>query len=94
MTLCHDNCGPDKFPELEEENTVICEQINAWLNDYKHKMKHMNIHRFNFFLYIVLNEYNKIKTEGLYELFNNQLSKFPSKKRTYSEMVEENNDDE
>ena len=48
---------------------------------------------FNFFLYIVLNEYNKIKTEGLYELFNNQLSKFPSKKRTYAEMVEENNDD-
>ena len=65
---CLENCHPKLFPELEPINTVVCEQLNFWLGRYKHIVKHMNIYRFNFFLYIILNEYNKIKINGKYEV--------------------------
>ena len=67
---CLQNCHPKLFPDLEPVNTVICEQVNFWLGRYKYIVKHMNIYRFNFFLYIILNQYNKIKINGKFDSFN------------------------
>ena len=67
---CHENCSPYLFLELLDVKTVICEQINSWIGKYRYSMKHMNSHRFNFFLYILLNEYNKLKIDGKYNCIN------------------------
>jgi hypothetical protein len=48
---------------------MVCEQINFWLGGFKYAMKHMNVYRYNFFLYIILNELNNVK-------INNRLSTF------------------
>jgi hypothetical protein len=61
---CLEHCDPTNNPELIGVNTVVCEQVNFWLGRFKYIMKHMNATRFNFFLYIISNEYNKIKTGG------------------------------
>ena len=63
QTWCKDICHPDLYPDLKEVNTMICEQINFWLGRFKFIMKHMNQSRFNFFLYLILNQYNKLKSE-------------------------------
>jgi len=43
---CKANCNPHDFQELQSLetknriNTVICEEINFWLNKHKHMLKH------------------------------------------------------
>jgi len=46
---CKAECHPDLFEELNGVNTVIVEQIYAWLGKFKFMTKHMNLYRFNFF---------------------------------------------
>ena len=60
---CLDTHHPDLFPELADINTVVCEQVNFWLSKYKYILKHMNFYRYNFFLYVIFNEYNVIKLQ-------------------------------
>ena len=82
QSWCKDKCHPDLFPDLKNVNTMVCEQINFWLGRYKHILKHMNHSRFNFFLYIILNKYNELKCEGIY---NSTAQIDTSKKRKRSE---------
>jgi len=67
---CLENCNPNNFKELNEVNTMVCEQINFTLGRYKYIMKHMSSGVYNFYLYIFLNELNKIKINGRFELFS------------------------
>ena len=87
---CHENFHPKLFPELDRVNTVVCEQINFWLRPYKHIMKYMNEIRFNFYLYFILNEYNKIKLYGRYELiYLNTKPKTSQCKRKHDELSDD-----
>ena len=66
------------FPNLQGVVTVMCEVINSWASGFCHNTKHMNAIRFNFFLFIIFSEYNKIKLEGkvkICEPFTNGLLK-------------------
>jgi hypothetical protein len=58
---CRKHFDADKIQELLDINTVVCEQTNFWLSRFKYIMKHMNAQRFNFFMYIILDKYNKEK---------------------------------
>lgn len=58
---CLNNCHPKLFPELDGYNTQVCEQCNSWLSKFKYILKQMSSYRFNFYLYIIFNEYNLIK---------------------------------
>jgi len=62
---CLDNCNPCQVEELKGINTVVCEQINYWLGEFKHMLKHMNFERYLFFLFIILNNYNIEKLKHL-----------------------------
>jgi hypothetical protein len=90
---CKLHCDPARFPDLLKINTVVCEQINYWLGKYKYSMKNMNVYRFNFFLYIILNQYNKIKCAGKYSVFNPKMVRTLSKKRKF-EQLESSTDNE
>ena len=57
---CYSNCHPDLFPAVKNLNSVVCEQKNYWLGGYKHAMKHMTYYKYNFFLFIICDEYNKM----------------------------------
>lgn len=70
---CKAECHPKNWQELDDDNTVVCEQINFWLGGFKSIMRHQNAYRFNFFMYILLNEYNKIKMNGKYNAKNSLL---------------------
>ena len=72
---CHDNCHPKLFPQLKDANTMVCEQVNAWLKNYKFIVKYMNAERFNFYLYSLFNEYNKIKLSNKQYTLPNNLTK-------------------
>jgi hypothetical protein len=60
---CHKNFDANNYDELFNINTVVCEQTNFWMSRFKYIMKHMNFHRFNFFMYIILNKYNMEKLD-------------------------------
>ena len=85
---CKEECHPDCFkPNLDNINTVIVEQVNAWLGKYKFMTKHMNLYRFNFFIYILLNEYNTMKLVGKSNINHRfKLVKSSSKKRFIEEI--------
>ena len=68
--ICLKTYHPHKYKELEKANTVVCEQINFRIGRFKYIMRHMNAERFNFFLYILLNEMNRIHSEGRHQLYN------------------------
>ena len=68
---CLANCHPKLFEDVNEVNTVVCEQINYWIGQYKYIMKHMSYYRYNFFLFLLLSEYNLIKLDGRFSLINN-----------------------
>jgi hypothetical protein len=51
---CKKFCHPDNFPPLKLLNTVVCEQKNFWLGNYKYSLKHMGTNRFNFFVFITV----------------------------------------
>jgi hypothetical protein len=70
---CHLNCHPNLFPDLTDINTVVCEQINFILGRYKYIIKHMSAERCNFYIYILLNELNKIKLDGRNEVLGFQI---------------------
>ena len=65
---CKQNNDPALFPDLDDVNTVICEQINFWLGKFKYILKHMNFSRFYFFLFIIFDFYNSIKIQGLIDI--------------------------
>ena len=64
---CKANCDPQWFPDLKLINTQVCEQTNYWGNRYKFSLKYMNFLRYNFFLFIIFNEFNKIKLLKIYQ---------------------------
>ncbi len=74
---CHKFYNVDLHNELYEINTVVCEELNFWLGSYKYAMKHMNYSSFNFFLYIILEDYNEEK------LKLNAIKKYKKKKQTF-----------
>ncbi len=58
---CLKYCNPYLIKDLNEINTVSCEQTNFWAGKFKHCTKHLNYSRFSFFLYIIFDEYNNQK---------------------------------
>jgi len=83
---CRINCDPIWYPQILAANTVVCEQINYWIGKYKYIMKHMNSDRYNFYMYILFNEYNKLKVNGKYYTVQKQIPAQYPKKRCYSEI--------
>ena len=79
------NYDPYLFNKLKNANTIACEQINFRVGADKFSIKHMNYFRYPFYLYIIFNEYNKIKSEGRFEI--NQIM-LKTKKRIYDEFDE------
>ena len=65
---CKTNNDPALFPDLDDVNTQICEQINFWLGKFKFILKHMSVYRYNFFLFIIFDLYNEIKMEDLIDI--------------------------
>lgn len=54
----------------------------------------MNINRFHFFIFVILDFYNKIKFEGIFNLTNESLIiKTDSRKRKLEEIYDEADDD-
>ena len=75
--------NPKLFPELKNIITVICEVVNHWVSGYKFSTKHINHHRFQFFLCIIFNEFNLSVTNGRsYIVAPSRATYCPSKKRT------------
>jgi len=72
-TWCHQNCHPSLFRELDDINTIVCEQLNFPLGQYKYIIKHMNVEHYSFYLYIIMNELNKIKIDGKYEIYEKKI---------------------
>lgn len=94
--LCLHKYHPNKFQELKEVNTVICEQINFKLGRFKHILRHMNAERFYFYMYIILNEMNRVHSEGrfqMYDLSGSKNSRTDNAKRAYDRMNEENREE-
>ena len=65
---CDTHCNPRKFRELDEINTMVCEQQNYLIGGFKYILKHMQADTYNFYLYIYFNEFNKLKILNHYEL--------------------------
>ena len=65
---CRLNNDPALYAELKDVNTVVCEQVNFWLGKFKYILKHMSFYRFNFFLFVILDNYNKVKIENLIDI--------------------------
>ena len=86
---CLTKYDPYLFTELKNANTIVCEQINFRIGSHKFSIKHMNSFRYPFYLYIIFNEYNKITSEGRFEI--NQI-KLNTKKRIYDEFDEDDLD--
>ena len=91
--ICKAKYAPYRFKELDKANTVVCEQINFRLGRYKHIMRHQNADRFNFYLYIILNEMNRIHTEGKTTLYNQSIPGTNAAKRAYDQMMDDINSD-
>ena len=49
---CLENCHPILFPEIDKINTVVCEQANFRLGNYRYIMKYMNFHQCWSVLYV------------------------------------------
>ena len=47
--------------DLDNAQTMICEQRNFWISGYKHNVNHMNQYRFHFFIALFLNILMKLK---------------------------------
>ena len=55
-------------------------------------MKHMNEIRYNFYLYIIFNEYNNIKINGKFKLFNHTNMPLTQRKRMHTELTDDEED--
>jgi hypothetical protein len=64
-------CHPKNFERLEKINTVVCEQKNFWLGKYKYIMRHMGMYRFNFFLFILCDGFNRLNIDGKLDYIHN-----------------------
>jgi hypothetical protein len=51
---CLKYCHPSDERDLDNVNTVVCEQLNFWLSRFKHMTKHMSYNRFFFFFTLFL----------------------------------------
>jgi hypothetical protein len=51
--ICRNTVHPNLFPELDDSNTVVCEQTNFTIGRHKHQLKHMNKDRYHFFIYFI-----------------------------------------
>lgn len=56
--ICRNFCDANKYSDLNEVNTSVCEEINFWFSKYKHIIKHMNRTKQYFYLYNILDEFN------------------------------------
>ena len=68
--ICAQTVHPNLFPELDDVNTVVCEQTNFFVGHHKHALKHMNKVRYHFFLFVIFDMYNLIKIQGKFNLGN------------------------
>ncbi len=93
---CKSKNDPALYPELDEKNTVVCEQVNFWLGKFKHILKHMNFYRFNFFLYIILDNYNQIKAQNVVNITKalRNFEKSVATKRKFDDLDSSGFDDE
>ncbi len=95
---CLETCHPNLFPDLADVNTVIVEQINFWVGGFKYITKHMNIYRFNFFLFLLFDHYNELTIEGKFSLLEevvmNKSEKIKRKREEESEVNESSDGDE
>ena len=65
--MCKYHPSLPQFSDIQGVNTECAEQSFRWLNKLKHSLKHMKQHRFNFFLYIIINHRNIHVERGLRE---------------------------
>ena len=69
---------------------MICEQRNYWISSFKHITKHMNQYRFNFFIFLIFNYNNKIKSEGIINITKAvDITTFESHKRKFAFLYSE-----
>lgn len=47
--------------ECNNLNTSVCEQTNYWFGRFKYILKHMNLERFHFLIFLLCDNYNKEK---------------------------------
>lgn len=92
VKACREVFSPDLIRDLDDAQTMICEQRNFWISGFKHNVKHMNQWRFDFFLYIIFSHFNQVKCEGLINIGNTNDVYKPSKKLTT--LVESSGDEE
>ena len=76
------------FPEIKSINSVICESVNFKLSGYKYSVKHMNVYRFNFFLFLFWDTMNKLNMSNRIDLQNEILGPAVKRKRN-AEMDDE-----
>eukprot|EP00058_Branchiostoma_floridae_P001186 XP_002586674.1 hypothetical protein BRAFLDRAFT_105480 [Branchiostoma floridae] len=67
---CKKHCGTWRFEDLDLVNTEVCEQVFSWLSRFNRMTKHMNQHRFMFFLLYISHLHNvreelKLSSAGL-----------------------------
>ena len=85
---CKKYCHPNLFPEIKSINSVICESVNFKLSGYKYSVKHMNVYRFNFFLFLLCDTMNKLNMSNRIDLQNEILGPAVKRKRN-AEMDDE-----
>ena len=90
VEICKEIYHPSLYKELENCNTMICEQRNYWISSFKHITKHMNQYRFNFFIFVIFNYYNEIKSEGIINITKAvDITTFESHKRKFAFLYSE-----
>ena len=50
---CRSTCHPDLYPDLKDINTVVVEQINFWIGQFKYITKHELFSQFIFSIYFI-----------------------------------------
>jgi hypothetical protein len=84
---CLENCDPKLYPELKGVNTEACEQTNFFASGFKYTTKYQNALRFNFNLYIIFTEFNKIKINGKYIIMDSKkVSRAQAIKRKFDDL--------
>jgi hypothetical protein len=62
--FCKDNCDPDKFKILKDENTSVSEQYNSWYSGHKNLFKYSSYERFHFYNFVLMTEYNNERSKN------------------------------
>ena len=66
---CKQNCNPNKFPDLAEVNSVVCEQCFSWSNHFKN-VKAMSSERFAHYWNYIFDLHNYFITNSLHHVAN------------------------